>query len=96
MKYFSGRYSPQGEAMSGFTDDYENWGIAAVGGDSGCPVFCPTSATELAVASLFTDPNGGMLAHEETMNVLIRTADAAAGISTGLNVTVAPDPTITP
>jgi hypothetical protein len=93
LNFFSGSYVVEGETSSGFTDDYADWVIPAVAGDSGCPIFCPTSASTLVVASLFTDPNGGMLAHEATMNAIIRTTDAVAGITTGLTVTVAPDPT---
>jgi hypothetical protein len=62
-------------------------------GDSGQPWFVPISETELALVCLFTYPTAGQIAREDILNTLIASADSNAGISTGLTVTVAPDPT---
>jgi hypothetical protein len=50
----------------------------------------------LAVASLCTNTSDGPYLHPGLLNALILEVDDRAGISTGLTVTVAPDPTITP
>jgi len=65
-----------------------------VGGDSSSPIFFPVSSTSLALIATFTANSGGYFLEESLMNAIIAATDTAAGISTGLTVTVAPDPTL--
>lgn len=67
----------------------------AISGDSGGPIFFFTG-TDLVLYSVFTTASSGpsMAGAETLINALIAQADANAGISTGLTVTVAADPTL--
>ena len=77
-----------------FMSGLSSWRKTAIGGDSGSPVFYPLSGTELCIVSVFTASHGGYNPPPSVLNKLILVADAIAGISTGLTVTVAPDPTL--
>lgn len=64
-------------------------------GDSGTPRFVPLSSSTMAFCGSVTFVNGWcQFPQKTTLDALIASADAAAGISTGLTVTVAPDPTL--
>lgn len=64
-------------------------------GDSGSAVFLPVSSSEMVLAFCFTLPGNGSRPEQARMNALIASADANAGVTTGLTVTVATDPTPT-
>lgn len=66
---------------------------AGVSGDSGSACFLPLSASEMALLTCLTVPGGGPWYGEDRMNLLIGSADSNAGVSTGLTVTIASDPT---
>jgi len=77
-----------------FRSNYSDWTSPVVGGDSSSPIFCPTGDDGLAIASCFTTANWGMAPSAGALNAIIAATDAAAGVSTGYTVTVAPDPTL--
>ena len=67
-----------------------------VPGDSGQPVFVVIEGIPVLLWTWLT-PTGGTPAYLHNgafLNALIASADASAGVSTGLTVTVAPDPTL--
>jgi len=66
---------------------------SGVSQDSGSAVFVPLSSSALALATCWLSPMSGPSPDETIINLMIADADAVAGISTGLTVTVAPDPT---
>jgi hypothetical protein len=63
-------------------------------GDSGSVLFSVNDSNNLAIASLCTSTSDGPYLHPGLLNALILEVDDRAGISTGLTVTVAPDPTL--
>lgn len=64
-------------------------------GDSGTPRFFPLSGNSLALVGCVTYSDGGAdFLNADILNACIASADATAGVSTGLTVTVAPDPTL--
>lgn len=63
-------------------------------GDSGTPLFLPMANNELVLCSHMTSTTDGPLLHAGLLNAMIAEVDDRAGISTGLTVTVATDPTI--
>ena len=67
----------------------------AITGDSGGPVMYYDGISAVLL-SIFTSPWSGpsLAGAQPLLDALIASADAAAGISTGLTVTVAPDPTL--
>ena len=65
-----------------------------IGGDSGSPTFMPLSSSTMGIVALQQSKKGGVPLTENLLNILITATDAAAGVSTGLAVTVAPDPTL--
>lgn len=65
---------------------------AAIVGDSGSVWFFPMPDGSLAAFSLFTTNDSGPLLNPAILNAMIAEVDAAAGISTGLTVTVATSP----
>lgn len=67
---------------------------AGISGDSGSALFTPLSSSSLALATCFTSPLSGPYFQQSRLNALIASADTNAGVSTGLTVTVAPDPTL--
>lgn len=84
--YFQGPWVYDDETYAGYQ-------IQAIQGDSGSPVFAPTAGNGLALISLFTLPQSGTLHTESLLNAMILEVDDRAGVSTGLTVTAAPDPT---
>lgn len=75
------------------TPEFDDWFIQIESGDSGSPVFAPTSESDLVLVTVLTATTGGMMPNEDVLNKLILISDSVAGISTGYTVTVAPDPT---
>lgn len=75
------------------TPTYDDWYLDVETGDSSSPVFTPTAADTLVLCTVLTSYVGGMMPNEEKLNKLILVSDAEAGVSTGLTVTVATDPT---
>jgi len=70
------------------------WQVVPTGGDSGSPVFCPTGGDGLALVTCFTTGTSGMAPNADVLNAIITATDAAASVTTGLTVIVAPDPTL--
>jgi hypothetical protein len=79
-----------------FYRQYPEYYAAAIVGDSGSVWFLPLADGSLAAFSHYTTPNDGPLYNAGILNALILEVDKQAGISTGLTVTVAPDPTASP
>ncbi len=78
----------------GVYQEYPEFQSNAIVGDSGSPVFAVLQDNELALFTVMTYPHRGKVITESLANALILEVDARAGVSTGLTVTVAPDPTI--
>jgi hypothetical protein len=77
-------------------DGYEDKFIKAITGDSGKPI-CVSSGGDALLVSLFTTAQSGNFIgvnDGDLANLMILSADADAGVSTGHTVTVAPDPTL--
>lgn len=72
---------------------YLDWAKAASPGDSSSAMFFLTGPNTMAFAGNIGAPTSGNLPSESLLNALIASADSVAGFSTGLTVTVAPDPT---
>jgi hypothetical protein len=78
-----------------FLAGYSAFYSQSIVGDSGTPRFFPKADGSLILVGCVTGSNGGAsFPSANVLNALIASADASAGISTGLTVTVAPDPTL--
>ena len=75
-------------------DAYPTYQARPIVGDSGSPVFYPLPNNGLALVTVMTTPSSGTRIYPAKANSMIKDVDARAGVSTGLTVTVAPDPTI--
>jgi hypothetical protein len=76
--------------------EFTDFQSKAITGDSGSPVFTVLADNGLALYTVMTYPTNGSLIHEEIANAMIVEVDTRYGISTGLTVTVAPDPLAEP
>jgi hypothetical protein len=83
-------YLHHGPAYAGYPDKKSN----AVIGDSGSVWFLPLADGSLVAFSHYTTPASGPLWRPSVINALILEVDAQVGVTTGLTVTVAPDPTL--
>lgn len=76
--------------LSGKTDFYQE----GVAGDSGSPVFLILNDAPALLWTWWNPTSGVPVWTDGLLNDLIAAADASAGVSAGLTVTVAPDPTL--
>ena len=74
--------------------EHEGFQANPITGDSGSPVFYPYADNSLALCCVTTFPDKGVALTESLLNAMIVEVDTRGGVSTGLTVTVAPDPTI--
>lgn len=80
----------RGPQLSG----YSAFQSSAIVGDSGSPVFNVAADGSLSLVTVMTYPNIGTYIEEIMANAMIADVDSIASITTGLTVTVAPDPTL--
>ena len=82
------------QTASPYLSDYASNVKTPVPGDSGSPVMLVLSGEPVLLWCWFTPTTGTpVYSSEALLNARIAAADAAAGVSTGYTVTVAPDPT---
>ena len=83
------------QTESPYLESFASFTKLPVGGDSGSPVMLVIGGDPILLWTWHTAASGTpVYASTALVNARIASADAAAGISTGLTVTVAPDPTL--
>lgn len=75
-----------------FLDNYSEFQVPVIVGDSSTPRFCPLNGTDLALVGLFSTTTGSYQENADIINAIIRVTETASGITTGNTVTVAPSP----